>query len=86
MGAPFAIVKSKARLGILVHQRTAAAVAINEVRSEDSAELSKLIDVIRSYTQEHEEQARKWGGGILGTKAQDRIEKKQKALNSAIKI
>lgn len=34
MGVPFAIVKNKARLGALVHQKTATCVAITRVRQE----------------------------------------------------
>jgi large subunit ribosomal protein L7Ae len=87
MGVPYAIVKGKARLGTLVHQKTTAAVAINEVRAEDKQELAKLVDAIRSgYLEKHQEVGRKWGGGIMGAKAQDRQEKKRKALESAIKI
>lgn len=29
---------------------------------------------------------KQWGGGIMGAKAQKRIEKKQKAIDSAIKV
>lgn len=36
---------------------------------------------------EKTEQSRKqWGGGIMGAKAQDRIAKKKKALEAAIKV
>lgn len=87
MGITYAIVKNKARLGVLVHQKTAAVVAINEVRAEDKAELTKLVDTIRSgYLQDHADLSRKWGGGIMGAKTQARMEKKRKALESAIKI
>jgi len=79
--------RGKARLGTLVHQKTAAAVAINEVRAEDKQELAKLVDAIRSgYLEKHQETIRHWGGGIMGAKAQARQEKKRKALESAIKI
>jgi large subunit ribosomal protein L7Ae len=87
MGIPFAIVKGKARLGTLVHQKSATAVAITDVRSEDKSELSKLVSVIQaSYLEKHNETARHWGGGIMGAKAQARQEKRRKALESAIKI
>ena len=33
----------KARLGKLVHQKTAVAVALTEVRKEDSAEVENLV-------------------------------------------
>ncbi|KAK2013858.1 ribosomal protein L7Ae/L30e/S12e/Gadd45 family protein [Colletotrichum eremochloae] len=87
MGVPFAIIKGKARLGTVVHKKTAAVLAITEVRSEDKTELSKLISAIKDGYLEKTESARKqWGGGIMGAKAQKRTEKKQKALDNAIKV
>lgn len=67
--------------------QTAAVVALTEVRSEDKNELSKLITAIKDgYMEKHESTRRQWGGGIMGFKAQKRIEKKKKALESAIKV
>ncbi len=43
MGVPYAIVKGKARLGTVVHKKTAAVVAIQEVKSEDQRELAALV-------------------------------------------
>ncbi|KAI9753880.1 MAG: 60S ribosomal protein L8B [Chaenotheca gracillima] len=87
MGIPYAIVKGKARLGTVVHKKTAAVVALTEVRSEDKSELSKLISGIKEgYTDKFEEEKRHWGGGIMGAKAVAKREKKRKALESAIKI
>ena len=42
------IVKGKARLGTVVHKKTAAIVAIQEVRSEDDRELATLISVAKT--------------------------------------
>ncbi|KFY07077.1 hypothetical protein V492_07475 [Pseudogymnoascus sp. VKM F-4246] len=87
MGIPYAIVKGKARLGTVVHKKTAAVLAVTEVRSEDKTELSKLVQAIKDgYTDKYEEAKRQWGGGIMGAKANARQEKKRKALESAIKI
>jgi large subunit ribosomal protein L7Ae len=87
MGVPYAIIKGKARLGTVVHKKTAAVVALTEVRQEDKSELSKLISAIKDgYTDKHEDSRRRWGGGIMGAKANARTEKKRKALESAIKI
>ncbi|KAH8811987.1 putative 60S ribosomal protein L8-B [Xylogone sp. PMI_703] len=87
MGVPYAIVKGKARLGTVVHKKTAAVLAITEVRSEDKSELSKLIQTVKEgYTDKYEEAKRHWGGGIMGAKANARIAKKRKALESAIKL
>jgi len=87
MGVPYAIVKGKARLGTVVHQKTAAVLALTEVRSEDKSELSKLVQAIKEgYNDKYEEARRHWGGGIMGFKAQQRTLKKKKALDAAIKI
>lgn len=67
--------------------QTAAVLALTEVRSEDKTELSKLISAVKEGYLEKTEQSRKqWGGGIMGSKAQDRIAKKKKALETAIKV
>jgi len=87
MGVPYAIVKGKARLGTVVHKKTAAVLAFTEVRSEDKNELSTLISAIKTgYNDKYEDAKRHWGGGIMGAKANDRIAKRQKALDNAIKI
>jgi len=87
MGVPYAIVKGKARLGTVVHKKTAAVLAFTEVRSEDKSALSNLVQTIKTgYTDKYEEAKRKWGGGIMGAKAVAKEEKKRKALESAIKI
>ncbi|KAF2104295.1 60S ribosomal protein L8-B, partial [Rhizodiscina lignyota] len=87
MGVPYAIIKGKARLGTLVHKKTAAVVALTEVRSEDKSEFSKLVSAIKEgYSDKYEDHRRHWGGGIMGAKANARQEKKRKALEAAIKI
>ncbi|CCU76894.1 60S ribosomal protein L8 [Blumeria hordei DH14] len=87
MGIPYAIIKGKARLGTVVNKKTAAVLAITEVRSEDKTELSKLIQSIKEgYAEKYEEAKRHWGGGIMGAKANARSAKKQKAIDSTIKI
>jgi len=87
MGIPYAIIKGKARLGTVVHKKTAAVLALTEVRSEDKNELSKLVSAVKDgYLEKSEESRRRWGGGIMGFKAQKRIEKKKKALEQAIKV
>ncbi|KAI1446628.1 60S ribosomal protein L8-B [Annulohypoxylon stygium] len=87
MGVPYAIIKGKARLGTVVHKKTAAVLAITEVRSEDKNELSKLVSAVKDgYLANSENARRQWGGGIMGAKANKRIEKKKKALEQAIKV
>ncbi|KAK4189386.1 putative cytosolic 60S ribosomal protein Rpl7a [Podospora australis] len=87
MGVPYAIIKGKARLGTVVHKKTAAVLALTEVRSEDKNELSKLVSAVKEgYLEKNEDARKKWGGGIMGYKAQQRIAKREKALANAIKV
>ncbi|CAG7977293.1 unnamed protein product [Penicillium nalgiovense] len=87
MGVPYAIVKGKARLGTVVHKKTSAVLALTETRAEDKAEFAKLLSAIKEgYTDKYEDSRRHWGGGIMGSKANARIEKKEKALAAAIKV
>ncbi|OOG00492.1 hypothetical protein ASPCADRAFT_37693 [Aspergillus carbonarius ITEM 5010] len=87
MGVPYAIVKGKARLGTVVHKKTAAVLALTEVRAEDKAEYAKLLSAVKEgYTDKTEESRRHWGGGIMGAKAVARQEKKRKAVEGAIRV
>lgn len=87
MGVPYAIIKGKARLGTVVHKKTAAVLALTEVKGEDKAELSKLVSTINEgFSAKHDEHRRHWGGGIMGVKAVARQEKKRRAIETAIKI
>jgi len=44
MGVPYVIVKNKASLGVLVHKKTATAVAICDTNPEDKNELASLVN------------------------------------------
>jgi len=78
MDVPYVIVKSKSRLGHLVHKKTASAVAITEVRKEDSAKLEQIVSSARLLYNENAAERRKWGGGIMGPKANAVIKKREK--------
>lgn len=87
MGVPYAIIKGKARLGTLVHKKTAAVAALVDVKGDDKAALSTLVSTITAnFSEKYEDSRRKWGGGEVGNKARAKIEKKRKALESAIKV
>jgi large subunit ribosomal protein L7Ae len=74
MGVPYCIIKGKARLGTVVHKKTAAVLAITEVRSEDKSDLAKLVTAVKEgYNDKYEDHRRHWGGGIMGAKANARI-------------
>jgi len=49
------------------------------VRKEDQAKLDQLIQAIRPQFNDDATVLRKWGGGILGSKAQAVIRKREKA-------
>lgn len=81
MDVPYCIVKSKARLGALVHQRNATAVAFTTVRPEDKAEFTKLTESVRSQFNDRFDEIRKrWGGGVMGAKSQHKTLKKERAI------
>lgn len=81
MEIPYCIVKCRARLGTMVHQKNAAAVCFTNVRPEDRAEFSKLVESCTSnFNDRFEEVRKRWGGGIMGIKSQHKTEKKRKAL------
>jgi len=86
MDVPYVIVKGKARLGYLVHKKTATAVVVTEVRREHQAQLDQQIEVARTMYSDAAEARRKWGGGVLGIKAQAVVNKRAKiAAKEAIK-
>uniref|UniRef100_A0A3Q3JRW6 60S ribosomal protein L7a n=1 Tax=Monopterus albus TaxID=43700 RepID=A0A3Q3JRW6_MONAL len=79
MGVPYCIVKSKARLGRLVHRKTCTSVAFTQV-NEDKGALAKLVEAIKTnYNDRYEEIRRHWGGGIMGPRSTARISKLEKA-------
>ena len=48
MGVPYVIVKGKARLGTVVHKKTAAVVALQEVKLDDQRELATLVSAAKA--------------------------------------
>jgi len=66
---PYCIVKGKARLGYLVHKKTASVVAITDVKKEDQAALIQLANNFKAQFNDNVTERRKWGGGIMGVKA-----------------
>jgi len=84
MNIPYVIVKGKARLGHLVHKKTASVLAITEVKKEDQAKLDQFISNVRVQFNDNVTERRRWGGGIVGPKAQAVIKKRaQQAAREA---
>lgn len=69
LDVPHCIVKNKARLGQLVYQKTAAVVALTDIRKEHQHTLDQFVNTIRPTYFENLDR-KKWGGGIMGVKAQ----------------
>jgi len=76
MEVPFVIVKSKARLGKLVHKKTATALALTEVKPENNA---KLDQVVASAKLVFAEAPKKAVDGVLGIKAQAVVRRRDRA-------
>jgi large subunit ribosomal protein L7Ae len=80
MEVPFMIVKDKARLGTLVHQKTSAVVALTGVNKEDEGQLNIFKDLAMEKFNKNADLTRKWGGGIMGLKTQAKLDKRAKAV------
>ncbi|OJA09529.1 hypothetical protein AZE42_07000 [Rhizopogon vesiculosus] len=80
MGVPYVIVKGKARLGTVVHKKTAAILTLQDVKSEDQRELATLVSAAKAnFTDKYEEERRHWGGGLRGNKSTQMMRKRAKA-------
>jgi len=77
---PYCIVKGKSRLGQVVHQKNATALALTEVRKEDQGALSDLTTVCKDTFNKNPEIKKSWGGGKLGPKSVALQRKRAKAL------
>ncbi|KAM6489765.1 ribosomal protein L4 [Amanita muscaria] len=87
MGVPYVIVKGKSRIGTVVHKKTAAVVALQDVKSEDQRELATLISAAKAnFNDKYEEQRRQWGGGIRGYKSSQMLRKRAKAAGQNIAV
>jgi large subunit ribosomal protein L7Ae len=87
MGVPYCIVKSKSRLGTLVHKKTATALVLSEVRPEDKQEFAALISAVKTnFTEKFADSRRQWGGGIMGFKSNNKTAKREKAAAREVKV
>jgi len=79
MEIPYCIVKSKARLGAMVHKKTATAVALTEVRPDDAHKLEQIVAAVKPLYNDDVSALKKWGGGVMGIKAQHVTRAREKA-------
>jgi len=77
---PYCIVKGKARLGSLVHQKTATTLAVTGVQKEDSNELNALQSSFMESYNRNTDIRRMWGGGKLGAKSMAQRKKRERAI------
>jgi len=70
MNVPYVIVKGKARLGHVVHKKTASVLALTEVRKEDAAKLEAFVTNANIQFKDNTSDRKKWGGGVMGAKTQ----------------
>jgi large subunit ribosomal protein L7Ae len=81
MEIPYCIVKGKARLGSIVHQKTASVLCLTTVKNEDKMDFSKILEAIKAnFNDKYEEFRKKWGGGIMGSKSQAKTKAKERVL------
>lgn len=73
---PYAFVKGKARLGTFVHQKTATALALTEVRKQDQQDLETLASNFRNLYNENSQLRKTYGGGVLGIKNRQMMAKR----------
>jgi len=84
MDVPYCIIKGKARLGSVVHKKTATALCFTDINNEDKREFDKIVESVRPMYNEVSRIS--WGGGIMGAKSQAMMKKRAKILNKELGI
>jgi len=80
MEIPYCIVKGKSRLGQVVHQKNATAVALTDVRKEDVNTLSDLSTLFKDTFNKNADLRKLWGGGKVGPKSIAAQKRRAKAI------
>merc|ERR1712216_923243 len=65
---------------LVVYKKTATALAFTTVKSEDQGAFAKIVDNVKANFNDREDVNRRWGGGIMGAKSQERTRQKEKAV------
>jgi large subunit ribosomal protein L7Ae len=83
---PYIIVKGKARLGKVVHKKTAAVLAITAVNEPDKKQLENLVQKARdNFLSRYSEHVRVSGGQLMGSKHSAAAKKEEKKRTAAAK-
>lgn len=81
---PYAIIKDKARLGDAIGQKTAAVIAVTEVKADDEGALKNIIRSVNArFLSRGNVIARKWGGRQLSLRSRAALRKKR-SRNTAV--
>jgi len=84
MGVPYVIVKSKSRLGTVVHQKTSSVLAVTDVKKEDEKELATLVSAAKAnFTDKYEDQRKHWGGGVPSLKSKQKMDKRARIAGAS---
>jgi len=68
-GIPYLIVKGKARLGKVVHKKTATALAICDVDQKDQKDLANFVQkATENFNDRYSQHMKMEGGGVMGYK------------------
>jgi len=76
---PYVIIKSKARLGHLVHKKTCSAIAITDIRKEHDNAFNNIVTNARTLFNDNLRAYTEYGGLIMGGKFLARKKKEEKA-------
>lgn len=77
-GVAYCFVKGKARLGQLVHQKTATCIAVTDVRKEDFQDLETLSKNFRTQFNENSSLRKEWSTGVMGIKNQHMMAQRER--------
>merc|ERR1712167_319296 len=82
MDVPYVIVKSKARLGKIVHKKNAAVLALTNFDRADKAEIDRIIENARAQFNDNPNTSKSWGGGVMGLKTQKKLEIRKRQMEA----
>lgn len=84
MGVSYCIVKSCARVGALVGQKTATCVALTSVNKEDESTLRTLSENFEEQFTMNKLKWQRQGKPVMGLKTQMRLKKRQEAVEAEL--